>query len=127
MRLYYIVSGTLLILSIIDFAVTAPVLVQEKIQARVDVVHMPGDAMTMLGKRGDDSGELGELWVELFDHPESHFPPKPEELPAMHPLSSLPPSEPADGSMSSNRYRLSIKSRYQCPVKTMYRRTEATS
>jgi hypothetical protein len=98
MRLYNIVSGIILILPIIDFAVTAPVLVQEKRQARVDVVHIPGDAMTMLGKRGGDSGELFELWVELFDHPESHFPTKPEELPAARPSLSSQPSGPAGGS-----------------------------
>jgi hypothetical protein len=59
MRLYYIVSGILLILPIIDFAVAAPELIQEKLQARVDVVHIPEEAMAMLER--------------------------PEELPAAHP------------------------------------------
>jgi hypothetical protein len=54
--------------------------------------------MTMLGKRGGDSGKLFELWVELFDHPESHLPTKPEELPAARPSLSSQPSGPAGGS-----------------------------
>jgi len=51
MRRYDIVSGIILILSFIDFAIAAPVLVQEKHQAGVDVVHIPKDVMTVLGKR----------------------------------------------------------------------------
>ena len=72
MRRYYIISGILLI---IDLAVAAPVLVQEKRQADVDVVHIPEDAITMLGKRGD---ELDKLWLKLFKHPENYFFEKPE-------------------------------------------------
>jgi hypothetical protein len=53
MRRCNIVSGILLILSIIDFALAAPVLVQEKRQASVDVVQIPEDVITVLGKRGD--------------------------------------------------------------------------
>jgi hypothetical protein len=61
MRWCNIVSGILLILSIIDFALAAPILVQvqEKCQACVDVVHIPKDAITVLGKRGDE-------WLEKF-------------------------------------------------------------
>jgi hypothetical protein len=58
MHRYCIVSGILLILPIIDFALAAPVLVQEKRQAGVDVMHIPEDAITMLGKRGDEFDEL---------------------------------------------------------------------
>jgi hypothetical protein len=95
MRLHNIVvSGILLILPIIDFAVTAPVLGREKLQARVDVAHIPEDAMTVLRKRGD---ELDELWIKLFGHSESHFSPKPEELPTTHSPLTLPKSEPANG------------------------------
>ncbi|KAN0123263.1 hypothetical protein V8E52_003216 [Russula decolorans] len=57
MRRYDIVSGILLILSIIDFALAAPVLVQEKRQASVDVVHIPKDVITVLGKRGSEEVE----------------------------------------------------------------------
>ncbi|KAI0274458.1 hypothetical protein BGY98DRAFT_1178392 [Russula aff. rugulosa BPL654] len=59
MRRYDIVAGILAILFIIDFALAAPVLAQEKIQARVDMVHMPNDLITVLGKRSGD--ELEEL------------------------------------------------------------------
>ncbi len=55
MRRYYIVSGILLILPIIDFALAAPVLVQEECQAYVDVVHIPKDVITVLEKRGAES------------------------------------------------------------------------
>ena len=88
MRLYNIVSEILVILPIIDFAVTAPLLAQEKLQARINVVHISAHAW----KRADDS-ELEELGVKLFNHPKSHFVSKPEELPAAHPPSSSPPSE----------------------------------
>jgi hypothetical protein len=62
MRRCDIVSGILLILSIIDFALAAPVLLQEKHQAStacVGVVHIPKDVITVLGKRGDE-------WLEKF-------------------------------------------------------------
>ena len=61
MRRYDIVAGILAILFIIDFALAAPVLAQEKRQASVDVVHMPNDLITVLGKRlGDELKELLE-------------------------------------------------------------------
>ena len=64
MRRYDIVTGILLILSVIDFAFAAPVLVQEKRQASVDVVNTPRDAITVLGKRGN--AELEKLLDEYF-------------------------------------------------------------
>ena len=51
MRRYHVVSGILLVLPIINFAVAAPALLPEKRQAGVDVAHIPEDAVTMLGKR----------------------------------------------------------------------------
>ena len=51
MRRYDIVFGIILILYIIDFALAAPVLVQEKRQAYVDVVHTPKGARTASRKR----------------------------------------------------------------------------
>jgi hypothetical protein len=84
MRRYYIVSGILLILPIIDFALAVPVLVQENRQAGVDVVHILEDAVPMLGKRGDDLDELFLLY-------EDHFA-QPEESSAARPSSSSPPS-----------------------------------
>jgi hypothetical protein len=123
MRLYYIVSGILLILPIINLVVTAPVLVQEKLQARVDVVHMPKDAGTKLGKRG---GELDELWVKLFGYPEDHFFWRSCQ-PRIRRRARRRRSPLMGRLTSSNHYRLSIKNRYWCPVRTMYRRTEVTS
>jgi hypothetical protein len=60
MRRYDIVSGILLILSIIDFALAAPVFVQEKRQAWVDVMHIPKDVITVFGKRWEE--DLKTLW-----------------------------------------------------------------
>lgn len=68
MRRYYIASGALLTLLVINFAVAAPALLQEKRQAGVDVVHTPKVAITMLRNRGY---ELNELWPKLFDSPPS--------------------------------------------------------
>jgi hypothetical protein len=94
MRRYYIVSGILLILPIIDFAVAAPTLLQEKRQAGADVVHIPKDAITMLGKRGDESTELLLKLLRLGPS-RDHFA-KPESS-AAHPSSSSPQLAPADG------------------------------
>ena len=80
MRLY-IVSGILLIVPIVDFALGAPVLVQKKSQAGVDVVHIPEGATTMLGKRGDDLNKLFFMF-------EDHFA-KPEESSAVGPSSTM--------------------------------------
>jgi len=85
MRRHYIASGILLILPIIDFAVAAPALVREKLQAGVDVVRIPEDAVTTLGKRGD-------RYEQWFEYVENHFA-KPEAPPSARPLSSSPPYE----------------------------------
>ena len=55
MRRYGVVSGTIFILSIIPFVLAAPVLVQEKRQAYVEI---PKDVISVLGKRGDTVGDL---------------------------------------------------------------------
>ncbi|KAF8502863.1 hypothetical protein F5888DRAFT_1667675 [Russula emetica] len=86
---YCIVSGITLILLIIDFAIAAPVLVQEKRQVGVNLVQMPEDAITMLRKRGDDFNKIFLVY-------EDHFA-KPEESSAARPSSSSPPSEPDHG------------------------------
>jgi hypothetical protein len=98
MRPYYVVSGILLIPPIIDFAVAAPVLAQEKPRASVDGVYIPEDATTIL-KRVDD---WSELWADYlkFDHAKAA---KAEESSAAGPSSSSqspssPPLGPADGS-----------------------------
>ena len=65
MRRYYVVSGTLFILSIIDFALAAPLLVQENRQPCVNVVHMPKNVITVLGKRaGEDLLDEFYKWME---------------------------------------------------------------
>ena len=64
MRRYDIVSGILIILSIIDFALAAPVLAQEKRQAGVDALHIPRDVITVSGKRGDE--DLARLLDQYF-------------------------------------------------------------
>ena len=67
MRRYDIVSGILLILSVINFVLAAPVLVQEKRQTSVDEVHTRRDMLTMLGKRMDDDfGEFSQLLDGYF-------------------------------------------------------------
>jgi hypothetical protein len=108
MHLYHTVFGTLFILRIIDFAVAAPVLVQVKPQARVEVAHKPEDAMTMLEKRAGK--EVDDLLLQIFG--EGHSSPTAEELPATH-LSLSPP--PADGSMDVNQQLPSIPEE-QSPV-----------
>ena len=55
MRRYDVISGAIFILSIVVFALAAPVLVQEKRQAYVDI---PKDVISVLGKRGDTVGDL---------------------------------------------------------------------
>ena len=56
MRRYHVVSGILLVLPIIDFALAAPLLVQEKRQTCVDAVmlNIPKDVITVLAKRGEE-------------------------------------------------------------------------
>jgi hypothetical protein len=87
LRRYYIVS---VILLIVPIALAALVLVQEKRQASVDLVHISEDAITMLGKRGNDE------WLKYLSQFENHFA-KPEESSAARPSSSSPPSGPDHG------------------------------
>ncbi|KAI0283723.1 hypothetical protein BGY98DRAFT_1093809 [Russula aff. rugulosa BPL654] len=71
MRRYHIVFEMLLILSIIDFTLAAPVLVQEKRQLYVDVVQIPKDVRTLLKKRvgEDDLAKLAEEYLETGGKP----------------------------------------------------------
>jgi hypothetical protein len=71
MRRYDIARGILLILSIIDFALAAPVLAQEKRQESADVLLMPPkDVRTVLGKRWEeDLGKLGEEFLKTGGKP----------------------------------------------------------
>ncbi len=65
MHRYDIFTGILLILSIIDFTLAAPVSVQEIRQPHVDVEHMPKDVITVVKKRG---GEEIEMVAEEIFH-----------------------------------------------------------
>ena len=92
MRRHDLVTGILLLLSIIDFALTAPVLVQE-CQACIDVVHIPKDVVTVLGRRGGD--ELGNVVLDYFKMLEEPV----ESSDAHAPSGSAPPGidhEPAN-------------------------------
>jgi hypothetical protein len=66
MRQYDIVFGILLSLSIIDFALTAPVPEQEKLHARVGAMHIPKHVITVLEKRGNDDLVAADFlnWVK---------------------------------------------------------------
>ena len=66
MQWYDKVPGILLILSIINFTLAAPVLVQEK---RGDVVHIPRDVVAVLGKRNDWREWLELLWEDYHKTP----------------------------------------------------------
>ena len=65
MRRYDIVTGILLILSIIDFALAAPVSVQEKGQARVDVGKRWDEELEKLWRNRDDS-DLAKQVIDYF-------------------------------------------------------------
>ena len=92
MRRNDIVSGILLILSTINFALAAPVSAQleEERRTRVYVVHVPKDATTVLGKRGGE--ELEKLAEEYFKTWG-----KPVEASDAHALLSSVPAGPDHG------------------------------
>ena len=70
MRRYNILSGILLILSIIDFALAAPVSAQEKRQEHVNAVHIPKDVTTVLEERWEEDLEkLGEEYLKKGGKP----------------------------------------------------------
>ena len=92
MRRYDVVSGILLVLCIIDFALAAPVPVQEKRRSHVNAVHAPKDVIAVFGKRVDEElGKLGKLAEEHFETSEK--PAEPLDAPAS-PIPTPPGSEP---------------------------------
>ena len=104
MRRYDIVSGILFILSIIDFALTAPVLVQEEHQARINMVHIPKDVITMLGKRADEIDDFEKLLKSLEtpdESSEAHASSSSVSLGPDHASSSSAPPMPDHASSSS--------------------------
>jgi len=107
MRRYNIIPLILLILSIINFALAAPVLIAEKCHSCVDVVHVPKDVVTVLGKRGDDFEKL----AKLFDNFDRWWGPSawgdyehvdPESSSAVLPPSSSAPSDSGHGPMQEH-------------------------
>ena len=108
------VSWILLILTVITFALGTPVLVQDKRQAWVDVVHVP-EVVTILGKRIMDK-DLDVVWhpvhvhhVNILGEPpaapslnvlEGHAPP-PNPAEVQLPVVHAPPPNPADSDRES--------------------------
>jgi hypothetical protein len=91
-----LVSGIFLILSIIDFTLAAPVLVQEKRQACVDVVHIPRDVITILEERGGEEVEmLAEEYFKMGENPA-------ESSDAHASSNSAPPRPDHDANESTN-------------------------
>ena len=87
-------NNILLILSIIDLALAAPVPVQEKHHASVDVTNIPRNMITVLGKRGEDDIEkFARLAQEFFETWT-----KPVESSDAHASSSSVPPGPDHGS-----------------------------
>jgi len=91
----YKLSGILLIVPIVDFALAVPVVVQEKRQARPDMVDIPKYQVTMLGKRVGIE-EAGEA---LLPKVKNYFG-KPEGSSAAEGSSSSAPSDA--GQVSTN-------------------------
>ena len=97
MRRYDIISGILLILSIFNFSLAAPLLVKEKRQTYVDAVmlNIPKDVITVLGKRGERE-ELGKLLENYFKYVA-----KPTQSSETHAASGSAPLGPDHGSTSA--------------------------
>jgi hypothetical protein len=105
MRRYNIVPLILLILSTINFALAAPVLIPENSQVRVDVVRvLPKDVITVLGKRGDELEKMVKLF-ENFDrwwgrNPGSSSAGRPPSSSAQLESGHVPPASPASSTES---------------------------
>jgi hypothetical protein len=106
MRQYNIVSRILLLPAVITFTLAAPVLVQEKRQACVDVVHAPEDVITVLEKRTREQ-DLHMLWSGLTSYDNAwnpaaahleHEPAPPPNVPSPpNPAEAhVPPPNPAE-------------------------------
>jgi hypothetical protein len=105
------VAGVLFIIPIVDFALAAPVLAQEKCQACAEIANIPENPVTVFGKRGG----LGEIEEVGGRYIENWFA-KPEQKPAASvsdhgkaPSSSITESDyvlvdaPPSGSVSSTK------------------------
>jgi hypothetical protein len=106
MRRYNIVSRILLILTVITFVLAAPALVQDKRRAYVDMVHVPEDVITVLGKRMDEDFEMWANYaMGFYDNVWGHLnpagihlePAPPPDVPPPNPAEvHEPPQNPAD-------------------------------
>jgi hypothetical protein len=105
MRLYNMAPGILLILSVIDFALAAPVQVQENPRAAVDVVRTPRDVIPVLGKRVveedllEEAGTFFETSDKSVGSSDAHVssgsaPPVPEHVDAQQPPPNPEPANP---------------------------------
>ena len=96
MRRHNITFGIFFILSIIAFALAAPVLVQEKRDECVDMVRLPKNEITVLGKRGGE-----EDLQELLDELDRYFMLSPKQAGSSdtHALASSAQAGPSHGSM----------------------------
>src|SRR6266403_2556238 len=141
MRRYNIVSRVLLILSVTNIALAAPVLVQENHPACVDVVHVPMNVITVLGKRMDEYVRLiedfersGLLHYERPEDPPSESSSEHGSQPNSE-LGSQPNSEHSSqpssesssehGSMESHTSILSIPLSWNPDRESMYVDTDA--
>jgi hypothetical protein len=132
MQRYDILFGIVLIFSIIDFALAAPVPVQEKPQPYVDVVQIPKDLRTVL-RRVVGEDELEEFFKTLENPIESSdthassssAPPVPDhgpmaQAPAPNPASSTanpdssiePPSLLGAVSMPGDQFKEALDNEY---------------
>ena len=113
----YIIFG---IFIIVDFALAAPVLVEEKFQAGADLADIPGYPVVELGKRGDTWGEIEEVggkYIENWFAPPkgssaahgspSLVPPKPGHVSTNAPASDPGPSAESDHSLAGMHTPLS--------------------
>ena len=96
MRQYDVVSRIFLILSTINFVIAAPVLVQDKRQACLDVVHNPEGAIIVLGERGGQEMELTDFldnWLTKPKESSGSAPSNPDHGPTN--VVDGPPPNPA--------------------------------
>ena len=94
---YDIVFGILLVLSIIDFALVAPIPAQERCQTCIDVVHIPRNVIPVLEKRGDDELEKLGAYFEKWGLGDPHAP----SISTANSDSLVEPSSPASTASST--------------------------
>lgn len=110
MRLRDILTGTLLILSIIDLDLAAPVPVQGGIQAHDDEVHIPKNLTTVLEKRWDEELEkLAEGYFKTSGKPIDQSGEHSSSQPDHGPTNVVQPPEPNQASSTTNPDQASME------------------